>query len=147
MDKIFAIQSRLLLMFSFLISSIALTSQVKTAPEGYQFFEMESGDSTIIMKQYFICFLKSGPNRNQSKEQAEKIQEKHLAHLASLYYDGYTCATGPFGNDGEIKGIIIFKTATLMEAEKLAKSDPAVISGRLIVEILPWWARKGSVLD
>ena len=64
-----------------------------------------------------------------------------------MYNDGFTCATGPLGSDGEIRGIIIFKTGTIEEAEKLAKSDPAVIAGRLTVEIHPWWGMKGSILD
>lgn len=121
-------------------------STVKTAPEGYQYFEMAYGDSTIVMRQYFIAFLKRGPERSQSDEEAQQIQAAHLTHLANLYQMGKTSATGPFGDDGDIRGVIVFNTATLEEAQELAAKDPAVKAGRLIIDIHPWWAMKGSVL-
>ena len=136
--------SLILLIFG---TSSSIFGQVKTAPEGYQYFEMQSGDSTIVMKQYFICFLKSGPERSQNETEAAEIQNQHLKHLAQLYYDGHTCVTGPFGDDGDTRGIVIFKTSTIEEAVKLANNDPAVKAGRLVVEVRPWWAMKGSVLD
>ena len=109
-------------------------------------FTMEYGDSTIVMQKYFIAFLKAGPNRSQSKEEAEEIQKKHLAHLTRIYEQGKTSITGPFASDGEIRGIVIFNTSTMEEAKKLANEDPAVKAGRLVVEILPWWAMKGATL-
>ena len=130
-----------------LTGSLNLAAQVKTAPEGYQYFEMESGDSTIIMKQYFLCLLKSGLVRDQSEEEAAEIQKGHLAHLARLHEEGHACITGPMEYDGEIRGIVIYKTPTLEAADSLARLDPAVKSGRLEVEVIPWWAMKGAVLN
>lgn len=127
--------------------SLSLFGQVKTAPEGYQYFEMAHKDSTITMKQYFMCFLKSGETRNQSDEEAAKIQEAHLAHLAKMAEEGHSCVTGPLGGEGDIRGIVIYKTSTLEEAVKYANLDPAVKAGRLVVEVRPLWAMKGAVLD
>lgn len=109
-------------------------------------FTMEYGDSTIVMQKYFIAFLKAGPDRSQSKEEAEEIQKKHLAHLNRIYEQGKTSITGPFADDGEIRGIVVLNTATREEAERLANEDPAVKAGRLEVEIHPWWAMKGAKL-
>lgn len=109
-------------------------------------FQMEWKDSTIVMQKYFVVFLKSGPERSQNEEEAAKIQKQHLAYLEKMAELGKTSITGPFGDDGEIRGIVVYNTATMGEARKLAEQDPAVKAGRLVVEVHPWWAAKGSTL-
>lgn len=109
-------------------------------------FTMEWADSTIVMQKYFVAFLKRGPERSQGEEAAARIQKEHLAHLAKLYEEGKTSLTGPFGDDGDIRGIVVFNTATIEEARELAGQDPAVKAGRLVIEIHPWWTAKGGKL-
>ena len=50
---------------------------------------------------------------------------------------------GPFGDDGTLRGIFVFKVATLAEAKELAETDPAVKAGRLAIEINPWFVPAG----
>lgn len=126
--------------------SDSVSAQVKTSEEGYQYFEMPSGDSTIVMREYFMCFLIRGETTSQDKEEAAKIQTGHLAHLAKLHEDGKACLAGPFGDDGSMRGIVVYTVNTIEEAEKLANMDPAVKAGRLKVEIHPWWAMQGAVM-
>lgn len=116
--------------------------------EGYQTFDYvdEKTKDTTLMQQYFIAFLKSGPNRSQSKEEADSLQALHLAHLGRMYNEGYADISGPFGDDGDIRGITIYNTPTLEMADSLANMDPMVKSGRLVIEIHPWWAAKGFPL-
>ena len=116
--------------------------------EGYEVFDYvdEKTGDTILMQQYFIAFLKSGPNRSQSKEEADSLQGLHLAHLGRMYQEGYADISGPFGDDGEIRGITIYNTPTLEMADSLANMDPMVKAGRLVIEIHPWWAAKGFPL-
>ncbi|MEM7382551.1 MAG: hypothetical protein AAF361_15355 [Bacteroidota bacterium] len=113
--------------------------------EIFDFVDAESGD-TILMQQYFIAFLKSGPNRSQSKEETDSLQELHLAHLGRMYKEGYADISGPFGDNGEIRGITIYSTPTLQMADSLANLDPMVKAGRLVIEVHPWWAAKGYPL-
>lgn len=117
-----------------------------TAEQEPETFEMQWRDSTVMMQKYFMVFLKAGPARSQNKEEAAAIQEKHLKYLSKLAEKGKTSLTGPFGDDGEIRGIVVYNTATIEEARRLAEQDPAVKAGRLVVEVHPWWAAKGSVL-
>ena len=98
------------------------------------------------MQQYFIAFLKRGPKRSQNEEEAAKLQKEHLAHLGKMYDLGYADISGPFGDDGEIRGITIYNVPTLKMADSLANSDPMVKAGRLVIEIHPWWAAKGFPL-
>ena len=113
--------------------------------KGFQVFDYIDGESgdTVLMQQYYIAFLKSGPNRSQTKSEADSLQALHLAHLARMYQEGYADISGPFGDDGEIRGITIYNTPTQEIADSLANMDPMVKSGRLVIEIHPWWAAKG----
>ena len=98
------------------------------------------------MQQYFIAFLKRGPNRTQNKAETDSLQTLHMAHLGKMYELGYADISGPFGDDGDIRGITIYNTPTLKLADSLANSDPMVRAGRLVIEIHPWWAAKGLPL-
>ena len=116
--------------------------------KGYKTFEFvdEVTKDTILMQQYFIAFLKSGPNRSQSKSEADSLQALHLKHLGRMYNEGYADISGPFGDDGDIRGITIYNTPTLEMADSLANMDPMVKTGRLVIEMHPWWAAKGFSL-
>ena len=113
--------------------------------QGYEIFDYQdekTGD-TVIMQQYFLAFLKSGPNRDQPKAVADSLQALHMAHLGRMYEEGFADLSGPFGDDGDIRGITVYNVPTLQMADSLANMDPMVKAGRLAIEIHPWWAAKG----
>ena len=109
-------------------------------------FEMKDGDSTITMKEYFLCLLKAGPTRDQDSATAAQIQAGHLAHIDAMWKAGQVAIAGPMGDDGDLRGILVFTVSSKEEAEKLVAEDPAVKAGRLVTEVHPWWAMKGSRL-
>lgn len=128
---------------------IAAAQQIKELKDGgYEIFDMVNPDTgdTLIMQQYFMVFLKSGPNRDQAPEEAEKLQAAHMEHLTRMYQEGYADISGPFGGDGELRGITIYNVPSLKMADSLANLDPMVKAGRLAVEVKPWWAGKGYPL-
>ena len=116
--------------------------------KGFEIFDYvdEKTQDTVLMQQYFIAFLKAGPIRGQNEEEAAELQKEHLAHLTKMYELGYADISGPFGDDGDIRGITIYNVPTLKMADSLANSDPMVKAGRLEIEIHPWWAGKGFPL-
>ncbi|HSP11879.1 MAG TPA: YciI family protein, partial [Salegentibacter sp.] len=115
--------------------------------KGYQTFRYEEEDTTYLMQQYYMVFLKRGENRNQDSTEAANLQKQHMAHLSRMSEEGYASLIGPFGSDGEIRGIAIYNTATEKEADSLANLDPMVKAGRLKVEVHPWWTSKGGKLN
>lgn len=133
-----------------------LKEEVKTAKKtkeeltamGFEIFDYvdEETKDTVLMQQYFIAFLKRGPNRSQGKEESDSLQALHMAHLGKMYDKGFADISGPFGDDGDIRGITIYNTPTLEIADSLANSDPMVKAGRLVIEVHPWWAAKGFPL-
>lgn len=116
--------------------------------KGYQIFDIidEKTNDTIIMQQYFIAFLKNGPNKIQNEEESKRLLREHLEHLKNMYDMGYADISGPFGDVGEITGITIYNVPTLKMADSLANVDPMVKAGSLEIEIHPWWAPKGYSL-
>jgi uncharacterized protein YciI len=129
--------------FLCLLALLVMPVRVSFAQET---FELPDGDSTVVMQKYFMCFLKSGPTRSQDSTERAHIQEAHLAHINKMWKEGHASVAGPFDEGGDLRGIIIFNTATKEEAERLAAQDPAVKAGRLVVEVIGWWAMKGAVL-
>jgi uncharacterized protein YciI len=116
--------------------------------KGYQIFDYvdPKTQDTVLMQQYFMAFLKSGPIRSQNEEEAAMLQEAHLAHLGRMYEEGFADLIGPFGDDGDIRGITVYNVPTLKMADSLANLDPMVKAGRLVIEVHPWWVAKGYSL-
>ena len=106
----------------------------------------QSAETNGQMKTYYLVFLKKGPNRTQDSLTAAKIQDGHMAHLVKMGNEGKLCMAGPFADDGDIRGICVYNVDSEAEARQLANDDPAVKSGRLVLEIHPWYAMKGSSL-
>lgn len=97
------------------------------------------------MKQYFFVMLTKGPNRGQDSTTAANLQKGHMDNMGKMAKEGKLLVAGPFGDDGEWRGIFILDCATKEEAEALVKADPAIRAGRLGYEIHPWWTMTNSV--
>jgi uncharacterized protein YciI len=93
---------------------------------------------------YSLVFLRPSPDRKPlPKEEGEKIQAAHMAHIRAMADSGALVAAGPFGDTpATISGVFIFK-APIEEARRLANADPTVKAGRNLVEIYAWRAPKG----
>lgn len=134
----------------------AVTEDVVLSPEetseelkkgGYESFLIKEEDTTYVMQKYFMVFLKKGPNRNQDSTAAAGLQEQHMKHLSRMAEEGYASLIGPMGDDGDLRGIVVFNTPTAQMADSLARLDPMVQAGRLEVEVHPWWVSKGGKLQ
>jgi uncharacterized protein YciI len=97
---------------------------------------------------YYFGLITKGSNFNAyNREDRAKIQAAHLANIERLAQQGKLLVAGPFPDNGEWRGIFIFKCASLQEAQALAASDPAVQAGRLKVELHPWMTERGCLRD
>jgi uncharacterized protein YciI len=127
----------------------SMAKQIKELKDGgYEIFDYvreDTGD-TIIMQQYFMAFLKRGPNNDLTKKESDSLQELHMAHLSRMYEEGYADISGPFGDDQDVRGITVYNVPTLKMADSLANMDPSVQAGSLMIEVRPWWAGKGFPL-
>ncbi len=127
-------EKSVVLALALLCLCVAGVSQEKEAPRE---FEMTEGDTTYTMKQYVFCLYLSGDNRSQSEEEAQALQAQHMNHMNSMAEEKGLIVAGPFGDESEKRGILVFDVATTEEAEEAISSDPAVKAGRLTYECHP----------
>jgi len=99
----------------------------------------KTGADDYGMKHYVMAFLKAGPKRDQDSITAAQIQKAHMANINRLAEEGKLIVAGPFEDNGELRGIFIFNVTSMEEAKTWTESDPAVQSGRLIMELHPWY--------
>ncbi len=99
----------------------------------------KAGADDYGMKQYVMAFLKRGPNRDRSKEEADKLQRAHMENIGKLAEAGKLVLAGPFLKDGDLRGIYIFDVKTEEEAKVLVETDPAIKAGSLVMELVPWY--------
>lgn len=98
-------------------------------------------DSTTIA---YLAFLTRGAKWTPEKTpQTEEIQKGHMANILRLAETKKLVVAGPFGDDGTLRGIFVFKVGSLEEAKSLAETDPAVQAGRLALDIHPWQVPEG----
>ena len=96
-----------------------------------------------LVPMYFT-FLKRGEKWTPEKTPAtEEIQKGHMANINRLAEMKKLIAAGPFGDDGRLRGIFVFRVGSLEEAKALTASDPAVQAGRLAMEIHTWMVPEG----
>jgi uncharacterized protein YciI len=96
------------------------------------------------MTHYVVGLLRRVPHRPAiSAPEADRIQEEHLATIRRLREAGELITAGPFEEDGDLRGILIFSTASVERARELTRSDPAIAGGHLALELLTWFAPAG----
>lgn len=94
--------------------------------------------------QMYFAFLTRGEKWTPEQTPAtEEIQKGHMANINRLAEMKKLIAAGPFGDDGRLRGIFVFRVGSLDEAKALTASDPAVQAGRLAMEIHPWMVPEG----
>jgi uncharacterized protein len=81
-----------------------------------------------------------------TEDEALRLQDAHLANQARLGDEGYVIAAGPVRDqdDERLRGIAVL-TCDPEKARELYASDPAVLAGRLGVEVLTWMVPAGNV--
>jgi uncharacterized protein YciI len=97
-----------------------------------------------MIRRYWFVLLTKGEHRSQDSLTAAKIQEGHIANIQKLYAEGKIKVAGPFGDAANPKttdwqGLFIFDCEEKEEVEKLLQTDPAVASGRLQYQVIPWY--------
>lgn len=92
------------------------------------------------MGEFFLVLLKKGPAWTAERnEHTRAIQEGHMANIGAMWEAKKLVIAGPMGDDGDTRGVFVFKTADRAEALALTANDPAVKAGRLVPEIHSWW--------
>jgi uncharacterized protein len=96
------------------------------------------------MTTYVVGFFHRGPNAGKGDPaEAERLQEGHLANFGKLVEASKLIVAGPFSDNTELRGMLIFKVNSVDEARALMEADPMLKAGRLTLELHPWFAGAG----
>ena len=102
----------------------------------------------VKLETVYLGFLKRGPNRKEGDGKTPEVQELQKAHIANINRLAETkklVVAGPFGDNGEYRGIFVFRVGSLKEAQDLAASDPMIKIDRLRLELHPWNVPAGVI--
>ena len=108
----------------------------------------KKSDSPLKYETVYLGFLKKGPNRKDGDDNTTEVQNLQKAHIANINRLAETkklVVAGPFGDDGELRGIFVFRVGSLKEAEELAATDPMVKIDRLRLELYEWHVPVGVI--
>jgi len=104
--------------------------------------------SPLKMETVYFGFLKKGPNRKEGDDKNPEIQDLQKAHLANINRLAETkklVMAGPFGDDGDYRGIFVFRVGSMKEAEELAATDPMIKIDRLRLDLHEWKVPEGVI--
>lgn len=120
--------------------ALALAGWAGTA--GLPLAAEEAGMTTV-----YLVLLKKGPSWTPEATPATRaLQEAHIANIRAMWKAHKMIVAGPVEDQqGELRGIFVFKAASLEEAKAWAASDPAVKAGRLVPVVYPWWVEKRAL--
>ncbi len=94
--------------------------------------------------RYTIVLLMLRPDAPEmTEDEANALQDAHMAHLADLHEAGHLLAAGPL-DDPRFRGLSILDVDP-ERARELKESDPAVRAGRLELKIIPWMLPSGAM--
>jgi uncharacterized protein YciI len=119
------------LIAAMLATPAAKSEEPKIGPGGWE------------MTTYYVGFLYKGEKWTpEETPETKKIQEGHMANIQRLGAEGKLLVAGPFTDGGDLRGLYVFRVASMEEARALVETDPAVKAGRLRFEIHPWFAAR-----
>ena len=90
------------------------------------------------LRQYVMCFLKTGPLKVEDKAKRDELMKGHFGMINRLADAGKLVVAGPFTDGGDFRGIYLFDVRTIDEAKALTESDPSIKEGYFKVEFIIW---------
>jgi uncharacterized protein YciI len=100
------------------------------------------------LEAFELVMLRRPANaRSYDDDTLDRIQHEHLAYHDALRAAGQIVTNGPVLDqpDESLRGLAFYRTGSLDETRRLAEQDPAVLAGRLVVEVMTWWCPPGTM--
>jgi uncharacterized protein YciI len=99
-----------------------------------------AGESDPLTR-YFVAFLYKGPKfaaMPADSPERKLNHEQHIAYIDKMQEAGKLLTYGPILDGGELRGMYIFKAASLEEARQWASQEPSVKIGTIEMRVYTW---------
>lgn len=114
--------------------------------------EQPPADASVALptewSTYYVVLLREGPAYADERpaDSLQALMSRHIQYQLRLQQSGQALAGGGFGEaqDGVI-GLTLLRAASLEEAARLARADPAVAAGRLSAVVYAWYVPAGRL--
>jgi len=94
------------------------------------------------MEQYNMALMSRTEKWDPASSAFQELLKPHLVRMGKLAEEGTLALAGPFGGDGNLRGVTIFCVGA-EQAAKVAQDDPLVKAGYVKPEMHPWITGKG----
>jgi uncharacterized protein len=86
------------------------------------------------LETYQLLLFEKGPNRPATLPPGvDDLHKQHLAYFGRLQAEGKVVVLGPFGGDGDVRGVAIVQADSADAAKAVFADDPGIKAGRLTV--------------
>jgi uncharacterized protein YciI len=118
-----------------LTSAMAAAEEPNVGPGGYE------------MTTYYVGFLYRGAKWTpEETPETRKIQEGHMANIQKLGAAGKLVIAGPFTDNGDLRGLYVFRAASAEEAKASSRATPQSSPAACASSSTPGTPRKTSLL-
>jgi uncharacterized protein YciI len=93
------------------------------------------------LTRYYVAFLYKGPTFAASpadSPERKAIHEQHIAFIDKMCAEGKMLTYGPILEAGELRGMYVFRAASLEQAREWANQEPSAKSGMVEMRVYPW---------
>jgi uncharacterized protein YciI len=78
-------------------------------------------------------------------EKLKEIQKGHMANIEAMAASGDLVIAGPFGDDGKLRGVFVFRGTDEAHLREIAAPDTAIQTGRLVLDLYRWVVPAGTL--
>ena len=103
-------------------------------------------DEFLHHEACYLGLLRRPENAPELSEgHLREIQAGHLDNIRAMADSGDLILAGPMGDDGNLRGVLVFRPVDPQRIHDMVARDPAIEVGRLWLELFPWNVPKGSL--
>ncbi len=92
-------------------------------------------------EQLYVAIYRMAPSPPKLKVTPEELHHEHRSWLQKLADRNVLVGSGPARDENgknHAGAVMIFRTKSMAEAEKLAREEPNAREGQRIPEVIPW---------
>ena len=98
-----------------------------TAPPG---FEIPKD-----MAPYFLAIYVAGPKHLEASPEQMELAKQHLKFIRRMIEEKKYMFAGPLTDNGDMLGVAVVAAASLEEATRITRGDPAIAAGHMAAQL------------